>query len=249
MPNQIVPNTMYSEGGNGMRVLTTRFRTRQVLEDTSAERRKLDAEMEKLMVDGAKIVSDIASIQKNVELLAKLENVTQKDGHTGDTIITLAKYVMEQRADKAKELVGCNEQKRQNDIKIEFCKRKMNELGAGSGREERDAGIVVDRESGKGGIVRLNYLVGAVTWRPEYKLRAGKAGEDIQVDYQANLKQNCGEDWNHVKMTLSTAQPMLNAAPPELCMLEPILTARAVGQGPPMAGGGIFAPASPHQDR
>src|SRR5262249_7121994 len=69
MPNQIVPNTMYSEGGNGMRVLPTRFRTRQVLEDTSAERRKLDAEMEKLMVDGAKIVSDIASIQKNVELL------------------------------------------------------------------------------------------------------------------------------------------------------------------------------------
>src|SRR5438552_3763896 len=48
MPNQIVPNTIYSEGSNGMRVLTTRFRTRQVLEDTSAERRKLDTEMEKL---------------------------------------------------------------------------------------------------------------------------------------------------------------------------------------------------------
>src|SRR6516165_7992007 len=102
MPSQIVSSTMYSEGGNGMRVLTTRFRTRQVLEDTSAERRKLDAEMEKLMVDGAKIISDIGSIQKNMELLAKLENVTQKDGHTGDTIIALAKYVMEQRADKAK---------------------------------------------------------------------------------------------------------------------------------------------------
>src|SRR6516165_2406261 len=248
MPDQIVPSTMYSEGAAGIRVLTTRFRTRQVLEDTSAERRKLDAEMEKLMVEGAKIGSDMTSIQKNTELLAKLEGVTQKEGRTGDTIIALAKYVMEQRADKAKELVGCNEQKRQNDIKIEFCKRKMNELGAGSGREERDAVIVVDRESGKGGTVRLNYLVGAVTWRPEYKLRAGKAAEDVQVDYQANLKQNCGEDWNHVKMTLSTAQPMLNAAPPGLCMLEPILTARPAGKGPPMAGGGICAPTSPSMD-
>src|SRR5713101_1775336 len=28
MPDQIVPNTMYSESGNGIRVLTTRFRTR-----------------------------------------------------------------------------------------------------------------------------------------------------------------------------------------------------------------------------
>ena len=248
MPSQIVSSTMYSEGGNGIRVLTTRFRTRQVLEDTSAERRKLDSEMEKLMVDGAKISSDMTSIQKNVELLAKLETVTQKDGRTGDEVIALAKYVMEQRAEKAKDMVGCAEQKRQNDIKIEFCKRKMNELGSGSGRVERDAVIVVDREAGKGGMVRLNYLVSAVTWRPEYKLRAGKAAEDVQVDYQANLQQNSGEDWSHVKMTLSTAQPMLNAAPPELCMLEPILTARTFGKGPPMGGGGIFAPNVPNFD-
>src|SRR6516162_7509614 len=39
MPDQIVPSTMYSEGGDSIRVLTTRFRTHQVLEDTSAERR------------------------------------------------------------------------------------------------------------------------------------------------------------------------------------------------------------------
>jgi hypothetical protein len=31
MPDQIVPSTMYSEGGAGLRVLTTRFSTRQVL--------------------------------------------------------------------------------------------------------------------------------------------------------------------------------------------------------------------------
>src|ERR1700684_4369567 len=41
MPDQIVPSTMYSEGADGIRVLTTRFSTRQVLEDTSEERRKL----------------------------------------------------------------------------------------------------------------------------------------------------------------------------------------------------------------
>jgi hypothetical protein len=242
MPDRIVSSSMYSEAGDGIRVLTTRFRTRQVLEDTSAERRKLDAEMEKLMVEGAKIVSDIASIQKNVELLAKLENVTQKEGHTGDTVITLAKYVMEQRVEKAKEMVSVNEQKRQNDIKIEFCRRKMGDLGAGSGRQERDAVIVVDREAGKGGIVRLNYLVGSVTWRPEYKLRAGKPSEDVSIDYLANLKQHSGEDWNQVRLTLSTAQPMLNAAPAELAMLEPVLVARGSPGGPPMPTAQMPAP-------
>jgi uncharacterized protein DUF4139 len=139
-------------------------------------------------------------------------------------------------------MVACNEQKRQNGIKIEFCKRKTGELGRGSGREERDAVIVVDRETGKGGTVRLNYLVGAVTWRPEYKLRAGKINEKVEVDYLANLKQHSGEDWNQVKLMLSTAQPMLNASPPDLAVLEPILMARGGPGGPPMPTDKMPAP-------
>ncbi|MBM4068258.1 MAG: DUF4139 domain-containing protein [Planctomycetes bacterium] len=250
MPNQIVASTMYSEAGNGVRVLTTRLRTRQVLEDTSEERRKLEAEMEKLMVTAAKIDSDIQSCDKNMMLLNKLENFTdkstvlstEKGGLNGDAVITMAKYVMEQRGEKTKELVGYKEQKRQNDIQMSFCKRKMGELGQGSGREERDAIIVVDRADGKGGTLRLNYLVGSVTWRPEYKLRAGKGKEDVQLDYLANLKQHSGEDWNHVKLTLSTAQPLLNAAPPELAVLEPILVARGGPGGPPMPTAGMPSP-------
>jgi len=242
MPDQIVPSTMYSEGGAGIRVLTTRFRTRQVLEDTSAERRKLDAEMEKLMVDGAKIASDMVSIQKNTALLTKLEDVTQKDKRSGDEVIAVAKYVMEQRVEKAKEMVACSEQKRQNDIKIEFCKRKLGELGAGSGRQERDAVLVVDRAAGTGGTVRLNYLVSSVTWRPEYKLRAGKINEKVQVDYLANLKQHSGEDWTGVQLMLSTAQPMLNASPPDLAILEPILISRGSPGGPPMPTAQMPAP-------
>jgi hypothetical protein len=238
MPDQIVPSTLYSEAGDGLRVLTTRFSTRQVLEDTSEERRILEAEKEKYLVVASKIASDLASLQKNIELLGKLESVTEKGKHTGDEVIALAKYVMEQRTEKAKEMVAVQEQKRLNDIQLNFVQRKMAELGRGGGRMERDAVIVVDREAGKGGTIRLNYLVGSVTWRPEYKVRAGRVSEDVQVDYLANLMQHSGEAWNQVKMTLSTAQPMLNASPPELCMLQPTLVMRGAPGGPPMPGGG-----------
>src|SRR5258707_14282957 len=47
MPEQIVASTMYTEGADGIRVLTTRFSTRQVLEDTSEERRKMVTENRK----------------------------------------------------------------------------------------------------------------------------------------------------------------------------------------------------------
>jgi hypothetical protein len=238
MPEHIVPNTLYTEGNNGIRILTTRFSTRQVLEDTSEERRKLEAEKEKLDVVTAKLDSEMNACLKNMELLVRLEGTTDKSKLTGDEIIAVSKYVMEQRTEKAKEMVSLKDQKRLNDIKLNFVQRKMGELGQGRGRMEREAVIVVDRENGKGGQVRLNYLVDAVTWRPEYKVRAGKAAEDVQLDYMANLMQHSGEDWQHVKMTLSTAQPMLNASPPELAMLQPILAMRGTPGGPPMPGAG-----------
>jgi hypothetical protein len=237
MPDQIVPSTMYSEAGDGLRVLTTRFSTRQVLEDTSEERRKLETEKEKFQVISSTIMSDIVSLQKNMDLLNKLETGTQSDKRTGDEVIAMAKYVMEQRLEKAKEMVAIQEQKRLNDIQLSFNQRKMAELGRGGGKVEREAVIVVDREKAQGGKIRLNYLVGSVTWRPEYKVRAGKVTEDVQLDYLANLMQHSGEDWNQVKMTLSTAQPMLNASPPELSMLQPILVTRGAPGAPPMPGG------------
>ncbi len=236
MPDRIVLGTMYSEAGDGLRVLTTRFTTRVVLEDTSEARRTLESELEKIMVSASKIDSDLASLQKNMELLAKLENVAQANKLTGDEVIAMSKYVMAERTEKAKAIVDVLEQKRLSNIQLNFIQRKMGELGRGSGKMERDAVIVVDREAGKGGKIRLNYLVSEVTWRPEYKVRAGKISDDVQLDYLANLMQHSGEDWNQVKMTLSTAQPMLNASPPELCMLQPILVMRGRPGGPPMPG-------------
>jgi hypothetical protein len=241
MPDRIVPSTMYSEGGESLRVLTTRFTTRQVLEDTSEERRKLEAEMEKVQIISSKIESEIGTCQKNMELLNKMEKVTETGKHTGDEVIAMAKYVMEQRSERAKEMVTIQDLKRLNLIQVNFIQRKMGELGRSGGKQERDAIVVVDRTSGKGGKIRLNYLVSSVTWHPEYKVRADKSKEEVQVDYQANLMQHSGEDWNQVKMTLSTAQPMLNASPPELCMLQPILVTRGAPGAPPMPGGGGFA--------
>src|SRR5262249_56719194 len=103
----------------------------------------------------------------------------------------------------------------------EFIKRQLQELAAGPSRTERDAVILVDKKNAAAGKVRLNYLVDAATWRPEYKFRAGKdEKEPVQLEYLAAVVQQTGEDWRDVDLVLSTAQPMLNAAPPELRVLD-----------------------------
>src|SRR5262249_18501089 len=96
---------------------------------------------------------------------------------------------------------------------------ELGELTSGSSRTERDAVIVIDKAE-PAGRVRLNYLVTAATWRPQYRFRAGTGKEPVQLEYLAAIEQQTGEEWTGVDTTLSTAQPQLNATPPELLALD-----------------------------
>jgi hypothetical protein len=129
----------------------------------------------------------------------------------------------------------------------DFATRELTDLTSGSARTERDAVIVVDR-GGAGGKVRLNYLVTDATWRPQYRFRAGAENDAVQLEYLAAIEQKSGEDWTGVDMTLSTAQPQLNATPPELLALDITVIGRGAGlananpgqnPGAGMMGGGM----------
>src|SRR5262249_39483509 len=156
--------------------------------------------------------------------------------------IALAKYLMEGRAEKTRELVTLQKQLQDSREQLQFVQRQLNDLTAGTSRTERDAVIVVDRTNPGAGKVRLDYLVDAASWRPQYKLRAGKEAKDaIQLEYLAAIVQQTGEDWTGVNMILSTAQPMLNAAPPELQMLALNVMPKGGSRGP-MPEGAIANP-------
>ncbi|MSQ96659.1 MAG: mucoidy inhibitor MuiA family protein [Gemmataceae bacterium] len=229
LPPTIINSSLYSEGSDGIRVLTTRYRSRPIQQDTRADVAKLLAELAQLSVAREKLESDIKAIGQNLAMLGKMEGFmsvttiqgTEKGVLNAEAAITLSKHIKEQRIETSRELVTLKQQVKANMDKAEFAQRKLGEVNTGTPRTERDAVIVVDRTNPAAGKVRLNYLVTSASWRPQYKLRASKVAKDpVQVEYLASLVQHSGEDWNNVSLTLSTAQPMLNAAPPELQSLN-----------------------------
>src|SRR5262249_15289451 len=113
LPPQIVQNSLFSEGNDGIRILSTRFRTRQVMRDTREDVRKIEDEIKKLTQVNDQVVAQIQLIEKNLAMLGKLEGFTdktavvstEKGSLNSETIIKLATFVMEQRAEKSKGLV------------------------------------------------------------------------------------------------------------------------------------------------
>jgi len=63
--------------------------------------------------------------------------------------------------------------------------------------------------------VKLAYAVRDARWTPAYDARLQPAQRTVQLGYFGVVRQHTGEDWNQVRLTLSTARPSLGGAAPE----------------------------------
>ncbi len=186
--------------------------------------------LKNLQADAQRLQKEIAVQGQDLQYLQKLEgftgaaltDLTKKGRLDSAPILTLSKFVMENRGAKTKTETDLRQQLQANTEAIEFATRQLAELSAGSSRVERDAVIVVHKTRPQAGTVRLGYLVGSANWWPQYRLR-GASGADnapVRLEYLAAVTQQTGEAWSGVSVTLSTARPSLDAAPPELLPLK-----------------------------
>ncbi len=147
---------------------------------------------------------------------------------------------------------------RQIDEKRGTLQQKLEavekELGAAGGSpEKREKTITVTFDVQKGGTIVLeaSYLISQAGWSPSYDIRVSSADTVVELTYSAFVRQSTGEDWKDVHLTLSTSQPSLGGAPPELPPWYVGASDRAqgsvegsvrdAGSGEPLAGVNVVA--------
>jgi len=62
----------------------------------------------------------------------------------------------------------------------------------------------------------LSYLVANAGWYPTYDLRVKDVNQPISLTYKANVYQSSGEDWNNVKLKISSGNPNQKGTKPNL---------------------------------
>ncbi len=92
--------------------------------------------------------------------------------------------------------------------RVQALKNQLSE-GSAPAREKRVA--EADLDLPEAGTVRfvLDYQVSGASWTPLYDLRLNTEGEKpgLNLDFNAGVRQNTGEDWKNVALTLSTSRP------------------------------------------
>jgi uncharacterized protein (TIGR02231 family) len=242
LPPATVGSSLYSEGTEGIRVMATRYRTRATREDVREDVRKIDAQVKDIQQANTKVQADIKAMEQNLATLSKLETfttatmaaLTEKGQLNADATLQMIRYITDTRTTRTKDLVGLQQLLAANNEQVAFLQRQLQEISQRTVRTEHDAVIIVDKRNAAAGKVRLNYLTSAAAWRPQYKFRAAKPADPVILEYQAAIQQRTGEDWTSAQLTLSTAEPMLNAAPPDLAMLSVNIAAGAMNPGSPV---------------
>ena len=157
LPAETIDSSLYTEGTDGLRVLSTRYRMRAVKEDTREEVRAKEQQIAKLRQEAERLQKEVQVLEQNLQLLTKLENftgatmqqLTEKGRLDSEATIGLAKYVMDSRAAKSAKQVEIQQKLQANAEATELATRELNELTAGASQTERDAVIVVDKEDAR----------------------------------------------------------------------------------------------------
>ena len=99
-------------------------------------------------------------------------------------------------------------------------RRQLDEVRAGAQQQTWRVEVLVSCPSGRATTLSLTYLVAGAGWTPAYEARAAEAAKAVELSTYATVTQVTGEDWQGVKLTLSTAVPSQNATPPAMTKLQ-----------------------------
>lgn len=100
--------------------------------------------------------------------------------------------------------------------KIAALEAQLNELRGGRGRAYKTVVVRVAATQAGSLDLTLAYTVGGAQWQPSYDARVASSERAVALGYFGVVRQNTGEDWPEVALTLSTARPALGGAAPEL---------------------------------
>ena len=124
---------------------------------------------------------------------------------------------------------------------IDRVKRELDALRNAAQKSQRTLLVSVKAGTAARGEFTLRYVIGNASWISSYNARIDSGTGKVELLYNALVRQKTGEDWNNVRLVLSTARPGRNGRMPELMPSyvdyrteEPVASARAE-----------FAPAPP----
>ena len=223
LPSRIDEKSIQLAGKGPALIKNVSFATRNLKTESSQRLEKLLG-MKEQMEDQLAEIRDQANRLKSQKafvdaitgrITAPIENASPNE-LSPESWQGMLTFQMEQgeRIDREIREVSVKERKIRKEI--DFINREIKKAQKGSNKTVRVVGadLVVNETADLE--LTLTYLVGGAGWEAIYDLRVDSQEREVELSYQAMVRQSTGEDWSGAKLSLSTAKPHIHGNPPEL---------------------------------
>jgi len=126
-----------------------------------------------------------------------------------DYLSTRLQTIQKTRQENAQQLT-------ENQARLESLKKKLNEIMPARAKEEKDVKVLVEVSQTGRFEVEFSYFVAPASWKPAYTMRLLPESAEVELTNVALVSQKTAENWDEVKLTLSTTQPEVLTMPMEL---------------------------------
>ena len=225
LPANLLDQSLQASGSGSSAVTILDVTAKQTfLPETPDPRRKDIEDRIKTLREEDRTLADRATVLRSQsDLIGRLQTsaVSLGSGEKSerpnlDEVKNVLDYGQTQLLELAAALQDLDTQRAALQAKIAALENQLNELRPTNRRSVKTVVVRVQSESAGDFNLALNYTVGGASWTPGYDARVASNDNQVQLGYFGNVRQNTGEDWNNVALTLSTARPSLGGNAPEL---------------------------------
>lgn len=100
--------------------------------------------------------------------------------------------------------------------KIDALRRQRDESSGSRRKEAKSVEVSVEIAREGNLTIDLASVIPQAGWAPSYDVRLSPDAKTAELTFRAMIRQQTGEDWSNIDLTLSTARPSTGGAPPEM---------------------------------
>ena len=120
----------------------------------------------------------------------------------------ISRYYRERITAIKNEVFNINLEINIQNAEIRELRLQQEELTKGPAIAQGELSVKFDAPMATSLNLMISYLVTDAGWVPTYDIKSEALNSNIQLKYKANVYQNTGADWQHVKINLSTGNPI-----------------------------------------
>ena len=191
----------------------------------ATERRRIEAEIEKLRDERAGVEAQQKAAQSQLTLIEKLTNLPEHPAPVSGGSAAqpdwgqLFALIGTRSAEAQKALLDAQLKLRDVDRKIDDLNKKLVQLTPAQD-ERTEAKVFVAAGGPLDAELTIRYQVGNASWSPYYDARLATGAKNtapkLALVRRASIQQRTGEDWVDIGIQLSTTRPGTGTAAPEL---------------------------------